>query len=83
MYYLMMKTLVKPQVNPTIAISSNYLYKNNKSKVQQLRNRRISVRLNFLLFVFSLFIFLLFPESPQQSANICDKYYSEKVCNIW
>ena len=36
----------------------------------------------FLIFIASS-IFLIFPESPKDSENLCKKYHSAKACIVW
>ena len=31
----------------------------------------------------SLTTILIFPESPKELENICEDYYSSRICNIW
>ena len=31
----------------------------------------------------SLSTILIFPESPKELENICENYYSSRICNIW
>ena len=83
MYYLTMKVLSKAQLNPTIAISTDRLYPKNRNKVLKFYKKKFPTFIYYYLIPVSLLVFLLFPESPQKSANICNKYYSEVVCNVW
>ena len=79
MYYLMMNTVVKPNLNlKTFCVSKSYNF---------LRKKEIClVDLKFYqkLFVvlISLFTILIFPESPKELENICEAYNSRKVCNV-
>ena len=36
-----------------------------------------------LVFLLSFSIILIFPESPNELANICESYNSRKICNVW
>jgi len=83
MYCLLMKTLVRPQPDSTIAISTDKLI---PKKI--VRNQKIYLRVNkkaisylFLLFSFSIFLFL--PESPKLSESICTNNNPESACNVW
>ena len=77
-----MKTLVRSQVNPIIAISSS---KPLQKKIRKNHKNNCSLKKNisylFLLSSFSIFLFL--PESPKLSESICISYNSELVCNVW
>ena len=77
-----MKTLVKSQVNPIIAISSG---RPLQRKIRKNKKNNIILKKNisylFLLSSFTIFLFL--PESPKLSESICISYNSELVCNVW
>ena len=82
MYYLMMKTLTRPQPKLTIAILSNHSYLNSPKTGNVLpRKYKFDCTLFFLPLFLSLF--LLVPESPDKTSSICVKYHSERVCNTW
>jgi len=80
MYYLMMKTALKTDLNSkTFRVSKSY---------PRLIEKEISlINLKFYqkLFVFLLTFstILIFPESPKESESICESYNSRKICNIW
>ena len=38
---------------------------------------------NLFVFLIAFSILLIFPESPKVLENICENYYSRKVCNVW
>ena len=83
MYCLLMKTLVRPRPDSTIAISTDKLI---PKKI--VRNQNIHLRVNkkalsylFLLFSFSIFLFL--PESPKLSESICTNNNPKSACNVW
>ena len=78
-----MKTLVKTQKELTL-VSFNHL--NSNPKVQ-LNNTKATVSIKFYQNLFLVFlalsIFLIFPESPKNSENLCKKYNSIEICNVW
>tara|TARA_B100000575_G_scaffold214894_1_gene175642 strand:+ start:192 stop:428 length:237 start_codon:yes stop_codon:yes gene_type:complete len=78
-----MKTLVRPQPYPTIAISADRLISNKIVRNQKiyLRNNKKIVIYLFLLFSFSIFLFL--PESPELSESICTNNNPQSACNVW
>ena len=83
MYCLLMKTLVRPQPYPIIAISTDKLI---SKKV--VRNQKIHLRDNkkvifYLFLLFSFSIFLFFPESPKLSESICINNNAKSACNVW
>jgi len=75
-----MKTALKPDLrSKTFCNSRGYAH---------LRERKISFvdfKLYQKLFVvfISLSTILIFPEFPQELENICEIYYSRKICNVW
>ena len=83
MYCLLMKTLVRPQPNSTIAISADKLISNKEVRGQKihLRDNKKVISYLFLLFSFSIFLFL--PESPKLSESICTNYNPKSACNVW
>ena len=82
MYYFLMKTLVRPQTNSTIASSSIPLYRTKR--IETLDNHRN--KNNYLKFVFlclTSVTFLFVQEKPELSEAICYKYNSEIACSSW
>ena len=83
MYYYSMKTLVRPQPNSTIAISTDRLIPKKLVRNQKIHTRDNKKIISYLLLFFSFSIFLLFPESPKLSESICTRHNPELVCNVW
>ena len=83
MYCLLMKTLVRPQPDSTIAISADKLISKKVVRNQKihLRDNKKFISYLFLLFSFSIFLFL--PESPKLSESICMYNNSPSACNVW
>ena len=78
-----MKTLVKLQTNSTIAINRKRINHDERIRILNTANK-IKIRfLKFLLVIVSASILITFPESPQLSESICNKYHAESVCNVW
>ena len=75
-----MKTALKPDLkSKTFCVSKSY-------------PRFLEEDVSFVNFKFyqKLFVFLIafstiliFPESPKELENICENYYSRKICNVW
>ena len=82
MYYLVMKTSIRPQAKLTIASSRDHIYSDLLISNPGFA-KRIKSKLILLLAFLPLSIFLLFPETPQNNSEICTKHYPEKACNIW
>ena len=80
MYYLVMKTAVKPDLkSKTFCESKIYT---------RLREKEISVvdfkfYQKLFIVLISLSTFLIFPESPRESENICENYNSKTICDVW
>ena len=76
----MMKTALKTDLkSKTFCVSKSY---------PRLIEKEVS--LNDFKFYQKLFIvlislstILIFPESPKELENICEGYYSRKLCNVW
>ena len=83
MYCLLMKTLVRPQPDSTIAISADKLISKKEVRNQEihLRGNKKVIPYLFLLFSFSIFLFL--PESPKLSESICINNNPKSACNVW
>ena len=75
-----MKTAVKTDLkSKTFCVSENYtdLLKKEKS----VFNSKFYQKLFILIISFSTI--LIFPESPRQLANLCERYNSIKSCDVW
>ena len=75
-----MKTALKPDLkSQTFFISKSY------PRLIEKEISLINSKLYQKLFVFlmSLLIILIIPESPRELENICENYNSKKICNIW
>ena len=74
-----MQTLSQPKV----AVFDNPTYQEK----DKLKNSKFGLDLKFYqkLFVILLTscVFLIFPESPQDSEVLCKKYQSTKACMVW
>ena len=81
MYYLMMKTALKPDLKSKTYCISNKSYIRLKDKSSCLVNLKFYQKLFVLLVSFSTI--LIFPESPRELGNICESYNSRKICNVW
>ena len=80
MYYLMMKTVLKPDLkSKTLFVSKRY------PRLIEKDVSLISFKFYQKLFVFLLAFstILIFPESPKELESICESYNSRKICNVW
>jgi len=76
----MMKTVLKPDLKlKTFFVSKSYprLIEKEVSLVNFKFYQKI-----FVLLV-SFLTILIFPESPRELENICERYNSRKICNVW
>ena len=78
-----MKTLIRPQLKSTIAISIDKLISEKvvRNQKKHFRDNKKVISYLFLLFSFSIFLFL--PESPKLSESICTNNNPESACNVW
>ena len=79
-----MKTLIKPQLKSTIAISRNQKYKKNlQVEKLGLNSAKLLFHLKYIILFSSLFIFLLVSDSPELHSDLCNRYNSQEACNVW
>ena len=80
MYYLMMKTALKPDLK-------SKTFPNKQSFIFQREKETIVVDFKFyqklIVVLISFSTILIFPESPRELENICESYNSRKLCNVW
>ena len=75
-----MKTALKPD-------QKSKTFCNSKSCIH-VKEKEISI-VDFKFYqklfgvLISLSTILIFPESPKELENICENYYSSRICNIW
>ena len=78
-----MKTLVTPQEKITL-VSFNKFNVNPQDRFNNLKETQgTKFYQNIFLVFLGLSIFLIFPESPQESESLCKKYNSEPICKVW
>ena len=83
MYYVLMKTLIRPCVKSTIAISPDQLYRQNIPESISFKHKKLKIKWKILLIFMSIFTFIVVTEMPEKNASICNKHYSEKICMVW
>ena len=75
-----MKTVVKPNFKlKTSFISESYSFLREKEIF--LNDSKFYQKLFVVLL--SMSTILIFSESPRELENICERYNSRKVCNVW
>ena len=80
MYYEIMKTALKPDLkSKTFSDSESYTF------LEEKEIGVVSFKFYQKLFavLMSLSSFLIFPESPRELENICERNNSEELCNVW
>ena len=75
-----MNTAVKTQLK-TQNLSICKSYNRFLEKEISLVNNKFYQKLFILIISFSTI--LIFPESPRQLANLCERYNSIKSCDVW
>ena len=63
----------------TIFISKSYI------RLIEKENSLINFKFyqKFFVIILSFSTILIFPESPSELENICNKYNPRKLCNVW
>ena len=75
-----MKTVLRPDLkSKTFCVSKTYprLIEKDVSLVN------IKLYQKLFIFLISFSIILIFPESPSELENICERYNSRIICNVW
>ena len=78
-----MQTLIKPEVKLKITF-----FENSDCQIKEkANNSKLGLDSKFYQKLFVLFFvscaFLIFPESPQDSEVVCQKYHSSEACMTW
>ena len=78
-----MKTLVKPQAKLNV---KNYLkkpYQQNRLKSHSFQHLKFQTKWKFVLLAMSFFTLIFFSDTPEISADICNRFNTEQACKIW
>ena len=80
MYYLAMKTALKPDFK-----AKNFCISKSYPLLVDKEVSLVSFKFYQKLFVFliSISTILIFPESPKELESLCETYNSRKICNVW
>ena len=75
-----MKTLTKPdlELKPLIESQSNI-----SLREKEINNPDYRFYQKLFVVLISFSTILIFPESPRELENICNKYSPSKLCNVW
>ena len=78
-----METLIYPESKLKISSCDN----GNYQVKEKINNPKLGLDLKFYQKIFVLFltscVFLIFPESPQDSEVLCKKHHSIDACIVW
>jgi len=75
-----MKTVLKPDLkSKTFCVNKSYprLIEKDVSLV------KVKLYQKLFIFLISFSTILIFPESPSELENICDRYNPTRICNVW
>tara|TARA_Y100000589_G_C27067987_1_gene594139 strand:+ start:584 stop:820 length:237 start_codon:yes stop_codon:yes gene_type:complete len=78
-----MKTLTRPLAKLNTEISLNKPFQENRKRTYSFQYRKFQRKWKFLLITMSFFTFLVFSDSPEIEADICNKFNNEHACNVW
>ena len=78
-----MKTLIQPKARLKIAS-----FANSSCQIKEnSNNSKFGLDFKFYQKLFAILFascaFLIFPESPKDSENLCKKYHSIEACMVW
>ena len=80
MYYLVMKTAVKPDLKPkAFCMSKNSI----RLKEKEITPIDFKFYQNIFIVLISLSTILIFPEAPGELENICENNNSINSCLVW
>ena len=78
-----MQTLIQPEVKLNIVGFDN----SNSQVKEKLNYSKSCLDFKFYQKLFAILlvscVFLIFPESPQDSELLCNKFNSVEACNVW
>ena len=78
-----MQTLIQPKLK----LKTDSCDHSNFQVKEKSNNIKFGLDLKFYQKLFILFFvsctFLIFPDSPQNSETLCNKYHSKEACLVW
>ena len=80
MYYLIMRTAVKPDLKPKTFFNGRSYISFKEKEITFIESKFYQ---KLFVVLISLSTILIFPESPNELGNICEAYNSKKLCNVW
>ena len=76
----MMKTALKPDLkSKTFCVSKSY----SRFVEKEVDSFNFKFYQKLFVFLIAFSTILIFPESPKELENICERYNSTKTCNVW
>ena len=80
MYYLVMKTVVKPELKSIAYCKSKNCSRFIEKEINLIKNKFYQ---KLFVVLISLSTILIFSETPRELENICETYNSKNLCNVW
>ena len=75
-----MNTALKPDLkSKTYCISKSY----NSPTEKEIRFVSFKFYQKLFILLISFSTILIFPESPRELGNICERFNTTKICNVW
>ncbi len=78
-----MQALIRPEVKLKKASFDNLTHKVKEKSINSKFALDFKFYQKLFIILISSCVFLIFPESPQDSDNLCKKYHSTEACLIW
>ena len=78
-----MNTLIKPQAKLKITRFDTSTYQIEEKVINQKNGLNFKLYQKFIVILLTSFMFLIFPESPQDHDNLCKKHNSLEACIVW
>ncbi len=75
-----MNIAVRTSIKSNTFYSSKSLYRFREKKVKVINFKFYQ---KFFVVLISLSTFLIYPESPHELENLCQRYNSRELCNVW
>ena len=78
-----MQTSIKPEVKLKIVGFDNSNSQDKEKSNYSKSGLDFKFYQKLFVILFATCAFLIFPESPQDSEDLCKKYHSAKACMVW
>ena len=78
-----MQTLIKPKLKLNVASSDHSTYQVKEKLKNSWLVSGYKFHQKLFVIILASCVFLIFPESPQDSEALCRKYNSSEACVVW